>query len=124
MSKEQLVIPKIIKIVSNGNALPQHSVLSYEIDLYFPEHGLAIEVDEKGHENRNIYLEIKRRKAIEKELRCEFIRINTDTEDYHEYVEFGKIYNHVIESTKKSTEESTKESLIDKISKKPLELQF
>ena len=27
--------------------LPQHSVLGYKIDLYFPENKLAIDVDEK-----------------------------------------------------------------------------
>ena len=33
--------------------LSQHSVLRYQIDLYFPEHKLAIEVDEKGHIDRD-----------------------------------------------------------------------
>ena len=83
-----------MKTFSNEKALPQYSVLSYRIDLYFPEHKLAIEVDEKG---RNIDYEIKRQKAIEKELGCEFIRINPCAKDYDEYVEIGKIYNHVIE---------------------------
>ena len=32
---------------------PQHSVLNYQIDLYFSEHKLAIEVDEKGHTDRD-----------------------------------------------------------------------
>ena len=50
----------------------QHFVLGYRIDLYFPEHKLATEVDEKGNK------EIKRQKAIDKELDCELIRINLD----------------------------------------------
>ena len=33
--------------------LPQNSVLSYKTDLYFPQHKLAIEVDEKGHIDRD-----------------------------------------------------------------------
>ena len=66
LSKEQSVISKIIKTFSNVKTLPQHSVLSYKIDLYFPEHKLAIEVGEKGHEGRNIDHEIKTQKAIEK----------------------------------------------------------
>ena len=48
MSKEESVTAKIIKAFSNKRTLPQHSVLSYQIDLYFPEHKLAMEIDE-GH---------------------------------------------------------------------------
>ena len=48
-SKEQSAIPKIINTFPNEKVLPQHSVLNYKIDLYFPQHKLAIEVDEKGY---------------------------------------------------------------------------
>ena len=40
------------------------------------------------------------------------------------FVEIGKIGNHIIGSTKKLTKKSTKTSLIDKISKRLLELEF
>ena len=95
------MISKIVKHFQMKK--PCHnSVLSYKIDLYFPEHKLAIEVDEKGHEDRNIdYEKKKKKKAIEKELRFEFMRINPDDD---EYVEIGKLYNYIIKSTKKSTE--------------------
>ena len=56
MSKEESVTKKNkIKALSNEKTPPQHSVLSYQIDLYlyFPEHKLAIEVDEKGHIDRD-----------------------------------------------------------------------
>ena len=75
--------------------------------MYFPKHKLAIEVDQYGHKDRNINYEIKSQKAIVKELDCEFIRINLDAEKYDEYAEFGKIYNHIIESTTELTTEST-----------------
>ena len=71
---------------SNKKSLLQHSVLGYNIDLYFPKHKLAI--------------------------------------DYDEYFEFGKICNHINESNKKLTEESTKKYLIDKVSRRLLELVF
>ena len=48
INKEESVTTKIIKILPNETKLPQHFVLSYQIDFYFPEHKLAIEVDEKG----------------------------------------------------------------------------
>ena len=43
---------------------------------------------------------------IEKELACEFIKINLDRKDYDQYVEIGKIYDHVSKSTKKLNKES------------------
>ena len=49
--------------------------------MYFSKHRLAIEIDENGYNNRNVDYEITRQKAIEKELDCEFIRINSDGKD-------------------------------------------
>ena len=69
--------------------------------MYFPEHKLAIEVDEKGQKDRDMYKEIERQKAIEKELDSEFIRINPDGKDYDEYVEFSKIINYINETNEK-----------------------
>ena len=37
-------------------------------------------IDEKRSKDRNIDPEIKRQKALEKELGCEFIKIDTDEE--------------------------------------------
>ena len=48
INKEESVTTKTIKTLPNETKLPQHFVLSYQIDFYFPEHKLAIEVDEKG----------------------------------------------------------------------------
>ena len=53
MCKEESVTIKIIKVFSNEKILLQHSVLNYQIDLYFSEHKLAIEVDVKGHTDRD-----------------------------------------------------------------------
>ena len=38
---------------------------------------LAVEIDEKGHTDRDIIFEEKRQVALEKKLGCKFIRINT-----------------------------------------------
>ena len=38
---------------------------------------LAVEIDEKGHTDRDIIFEEKRQKALEKKFGCKFIRINT-----------------------------------------------
>ena len=97
MSKEQSVTTKI-KLFSNEKILLQHPALSYRFDLYFLQHKLAIEIDEK-------------------EYRDEFARINPDGKDYYEYVEFGRIINYINKSNEKLTKESTKKSLIDNLSK-------
>ena len=57
---------------------------------------------------------------MEKELDCEYIRINPDGKEFVIYIEIGKIYNHIKESNKKLT----KKSIIDKISKRISELKF
>ena len=40
----------------------QYTVLNYRIDLYFHKHKLAIEIDELGHNDRNIDYEKKKDK--------------------------------------------------------------
>ena len=85
------------------NMQTQYSVLGYKIDLYFHEYKLAIEVDELDHNEINIDSEIQRQRAIEKENFKIFKAIN-------------EIHRHIKKSTKKS--------LIDKISKRLLELEF
>ena len=99
----------------------QYSVLGYEIDLYFHDYKLAIEVDEKGHKDRNIDHEIKRQKALEKELNYEFISINPDEQDDFN---ISKVKNEIFRHIKESIKKSTKKALIDKLSKKLLRLEF
>ena len=41
-----------MKVLATEKILLQHLVLGYRIDLYFPEHKLAIEVDEKDNKDR------------------------------------------------------------------------
>ena len=103
MNKEESVKTKLKKTFSNKKILSQLSVLSYQIDFYFPMHKLAIEVDEKGHTDRNERKENERGKKIKKELGCKFITINPDVENYYIFVEIDKIQNRIIESSKKLT---------------------
>ena len=124
MIQEQSILIKIMSVFSAESMIFQLSVLSYRIDAYFPKYKLATEVDEQEHKDRDIAEEIQRQKALEKELDCEFIRINPAKENYDIFVEIGKIQNFLVEANKKLTEELTKKSLIDEISSKLLELEF
>ena len=105
-----------MKKFASEEILFQHFVLTYKIDLYFSEHRLAIEIDEKDHNDRNIGYETERQKTIEKKFDCEVIRINPDGKYFVIYIEIGKIYNHIKESNEKS--------LTDKILKRLSELQL
>ena len=66
MTREQSVLKSVMDAFEGENRQTQCSVLGYRIDLYFHDYKLAIEIDEKGHKDRNIYHEIQ--KALEKEL--------------------------------------------------------
>ena len=48
------------------NMQTQYSVLGYKIDLYFHDYKSAIEIDEYGHNGKNIDYEIKRKKQQNK----------------------------------------------------------
>ena len=60
------VLKSIMDVFEGENMQYQYSVLGYRTDLHFHDYKLAIEVDEKGHKDRNIDHEIQRQKALEK----------------------------------------------------------
>ena len=95
-SKEQTIINSIKNAFEGEDLQKQYTVIGYRIDLYFHEYKLAIEVDELGHNDRNIDYKIQRQKALEKELNCVFIRINCDEKDFNTFKEINKIHpkNH------------------------------
>ena len=68
-----------------------HEYILFRIDVYFTEYFLAVEIDEKGHTDRDLIFEEKRQKALEKKLNCEFIRINTSRENYDADYEASRI---------------------------------
>ena len=68
LTKEQSLLKSVIDAFEGENMQTHYSVLSYRIDPSFHDYKLAIEVDEKGHKDRNIDHKIKRQKVVEKEL--------------------------------------------------------
>ena len=99
LTKKQSVLKSIMDALEGENMQTQYSVLGYRIDLYFHDYQLAIEVDEKGHKDRNIDHEIQRQKALEKEQSCKFIRTNPDEKHFHISSEVKKeIFRHIKES--------------------------
>ena len=111
LTKEQSVLKSVMDAFEGENLQNQYSALGYRIDLYFHDYKLSIEVDEKGNEDRHTDHEIKRQKALEKEIGCEFIRINPD----EKYFNIFKTINEIHRQIKKLTEKSTKKSLIHEL---------
>ena len=114
-AKEQRVTSSIKDAFEGEDMQTQYSVLGYRTDLYFHKYKLEIEVDELGHADRNINNEIERQKALERELNCVFIRINPDEKDFNILKVINEIYRHIKKSFKKS--------LMNKFSKRLLELE-
>ena len=116
LTNGQSVLTKIISSFEGENIQTQYNVLSYTIDLYLHDCKLAIEIDENGHNDRNIDYEIKRQKAIEQELGCKFIRIDPNQEYFDIFRAINEIFRHIKQSTKKT--------LINIISTRLLGLEF
>ena len=55
------IIKNKIQIDSNGQ-----KYILFRIDIYFTKYYLAVEIDEKGHTDRDLIFEEKRQKALEK----------------------------------------------------------
>ena len=111
------------KIFPNEEIIVQYSALHYRTDFTFKKHMLVVEVDEKGHVDRDPNYENKREKELQK-IDYHLVRINPDKTDFNDHEEFGRVSTYIAESTKKQTETSTKKSLIDDLSKRLLQLEF
>ena len=73
------MLTKIMSSFEGENMQTQYNDLGYRISQYFHDHKLAIQIDENGRSNRNIYYDIKGQKAREQELSSRFIRTEPDT---------------------------------------------
>ena len=121
---EKATLDSIKNAFEGENIQTHYRVLGYEIDIYFHDHKLAGKIDEKDHQDRDFSREIKRQKALEKELGCKFIRINPDKENFNIFKAENEIFRHIKESNKESTKELTKKSFIVELSNKLLKLEF
>ncbi|MGO9375811.1 MAG: DUF559 domain-containing protein [Syntrophobacteraceae bacterium] len=60
----------------------QYPVYEYKIDLYLIDWKLAIECDERDHQNYPQWNDEARQLAIESHLNCKFIRFNPNANDF------------------------------------------
>ena len=62
--KSILIFMSIIKKIQVDNNDKEY--ILFRIDIYFTEYSLAVEIDEKGHTDRDLEFEEKRQEALEK----------------------------------------------------------
>ena len=93
LSKEQESILNIMTAFEGNKRHIQYNVDQYRIDLYFPEHKLAIECDEFDHQDRDIEFEVKRQKYVEDKIGCTFIRYNPDAKEFNLFKVINRILN-------------------------------
>ena len=60
MTQEQSILSKNVTLFAAEKIILQYNVLGYRIDACFSKYKLAIEVDEQGHNDRDIDYEIER----------------------------------------------------------------
>lgn len=89
--KETSCMRIIQKSFERFSPVLQYSVGRYRIDLYFPEHKIAVECDEFDHKDRTN--EVERQQFIENELKCYFVRFNPDENDFN----IGNTINKLLE---------------------------
>ena len=63
---------------------------SFRIDIYFLKYCLAVEIDEKGHTDRDVEFEKKGNRHQKKKLNCTFIRFNNSKENLNVDYEISK----------------------------------
>ena len=109
------------KIQTDENGI---EYILFRIDIYFTEYFLAVEIDEKGHTDRDLIFEEKRQKALEKKLNCKFIRINTSRENFDVDYEASRIQVFIsqFKDNKIKERDNKNKELEDEIKKLKLQL--
>ena len=113
----EVIFTVLTKIMSSfeGQNMKTY-VLSYRIELYFQDYKLAIEIDQNGHNIRNIDFKIKKQIAIEQGLGSKFIRIYPDKEKSDIFRAINEIFRQI--------NNRLKITITSKISTRSLELEF
>ena len=88
-----LILVSIIKKIQVDDN--DQKYILFRIDICFTKYCLAIEIDEKGHTDRDLEFEKKRQEALEKKLNCTFIRINTSKENFDVDYEASRIQTFI-----------------------------
>ena len=90
------ILVRIIKKIQVDNNGQQY--ILFRIDIYFTKYCLAVEIDEKGHTDRDLTFEQKRQEALEKNLTVhllELILVKTILMSIMKLVEYKLLLVHL-----------------------------
>ena len=100
LRKQQSLGLRLKKLFKNEDIIEEYFASHYMTEFTFKKNMLVVETDEKGHVDRDIDYEKKRRKKLEK-LGWHFIRTSLDKIDFNDYEEFGRVSAYMAEPIKK-----------------------
>ena len=81
--------------------------------MYFSEDKIVVEIDEKGHTDRNQNEENQRQIKIEEHLNCKFYGINPDVEGFDIFLEISKVQNYITQSNKEKLKSKFAKQLLN-----------
>ena len=70
--------------------------------MYFSEHKQVVEIDEKGHTDRNQNKENERQANIKERVNCKFYSVNPDVNGYNIFLEISKMQNCITQSNEEN----------------------
>ena len=65
-----------MKAFDGETMVRQYPILTYRVDLYFPDYNICVECDENGHKDRDPNQELQRHLDITKKINCRWYRYN------------------------------------------------
>ena len=126
LKKEQSVAIPLLKAFSEEKIKLQHKILKNErvrTGMYFSESKFVVEIDEKGHIDRNQNKENERQIKIEKYSDYKFFhKINPDAEGFDIFLEISKIQTCTTQSNEEKLKSKFAKELLSYVSSvsKPL----
>ena len=81
---------RLKKFFPNEDIIEEYSPLQYRTDFTFKKHKLVVEIDGKGHVDRDPDHKRKKQKELVK-FDYHLIRINHDKPSFDDYEEFGRV---------------------------------
>ena len=102
LRKQQSLGLRLKKLFPNETIIEEYFPLCYRAGFTFKKHMLVVEIDEKGHVERDPGYEKKTQKELEK-LGYYLFRINPNKPGFDDYEEFGRVSAYIAESIKKQT---------------------
>ena len=95
-SFEATTLRQIMDAFRGEEMVVQYPIGSFYVDMYFPKFRLALECDERRHDNaEQKRKDSERQQYIKSQLRCEFIRYKPHADGFCIFAVINQIYVHI-----------------------------